>query len=35
MEVARTLKYYGFMIFRPCVSNHPEPHTQVVIIINY
>ena len=33
MEVARTLKFYGYMIFRPCVTDHPEPHTRVTIAI--
>ena len=33
MEVARTLKFYGYMVFRPCVSDHPEPHTQVTVAI--
>ena len=31
MEVARTLKFYGFMMFRACVSDHPEPHTRVTV----
>lgn len=33
MEVARTLKFYGFMVFRSCVSDHPEPHTRVTVTI--
>jgi len=31
MEVARTLKFYGYLIFRPCVSDYPEPHSSVTI----
>ena len=33
MEVARTLKFYGFLVFRPCITDHPEPHTRVTIAI--
>ena len=33
MEVARTLKFYGFLVFRPCTADHPEPHTRVTIAI--
>ena len=33
MKVARTLKFYGFMVFRSCVSDHPEPHTRVTVTI--
>ena len=33
MKVARTLKFYGFMVFRACVSDHPEPHTRVTVAI--
>ena len=33
MKVARTLKFYGFMVFRACVADHPEPHTRVTVAI--
>ena len=33
MEVARTLKFYGHMLFRACVADHPEPHTRVTVAI--
>jgi len=31
MEVARTLPFYGFLVFRPCITDHPEEHTQVTV----
>jgi len=33
MEVARSLKYYGYMVFRPAVTDHPEPHTRVTVAL--
>lgn len=33
MEVARSLKYYGFMVFRPSITDHPEPHTRVTVAL--
>ena len=33
MEVARTLKFYGYLVFRPCITDHPEPHTRVTVAI--
>jgi len=33
MEVARSLKYYGFMVFRPAVTNYPEEHTRVTVAL--
>merc|ERR1719334_602020 len=31
MEVARTLPFYGFLVFRPAITDHPEEHTQVTV----
>merc|ERR1740131_118335 len=33
MEVARTLPFYGFLVFRPCITNHPEEYTQVTVAL--
>ncbi|XP_068916093.1 sorting nexin-17 isoform X2 [Tenebrio molitor] len=33
IELARTLKYYGFMQFMPCYCDFPKPQTKVLIAI--
>lgn len=33
MEVARSLKYYGFMVFRQAVTDHPDEHTRVTVAL--
>lgn len=33
IELARTLKYYGFMQFLPCYCDFPKPQTKVLIAI--
>ncbi|KAK7863145.1 hypothetical protein R5R35_012761 [Gryllus longicercus] len=30
LELARTLKYYGFLQFRPCVCDYPRPGSRVL-----
>ncbi|KAK7863146.1 hypothetical protein R5R35_012761 [Gryllus longicercus] len=31
LELARTLKYYGFLQFRPCVCDYPRPGSRVLV----
>lgn len=31
LELARTLKYYGFLQFRPCVCDYPYPGSNVLV----
>lgn len=31
LEVARTLKYYGFLQFRPCTCDYPRPGSRVLV----
>ncbi|XP_025833735.1 sorting nexin-17 isoform X2 [Agrilus planipennis] len=31
IELARTLKYYGFIQFNPCYCDYPEPQTKVLL----
>ncbi|KAK6618108.1 hypothetical protein RUM44_002551 [Polyplax serrata] len=31
LELARTLKYYGFLQFRPCVCDYPYPGSKVLV----
>lgn len=31
LDVARTLKYYGFMQFRPCICDYPRPGSRVLV----
>ena len=31
MELARTLKYYGYIQFKPCVCDYPVPDSKVII----
>lgn len=33
LDVARTLKYYGFLQFRPCVCDYPHPGSRVLVSI--
>lgn len=33
MELAQTLKYYGFIQFIPCYCDYPKPQTKVLIAI--
>lgn len=33
MEVARTLPFYGFLVFRPCITDHPEEHTPATVAL--
>ncbi|XP_019880350.2 sorting nexin-17 [Aethina tumida] len=33
LELARTLKYYGFIQFAPCYCDYPQPLTKVLIAI--
>ena len=28
MEVARSLKLYGYLVVRPAICDYPEPHTR-------
>uniref|UniRef100_A0A2C9M5Q8 Ras-associating domain-containing protein n=1 Tax=Biomphalaria glabrata TaxID=6526 RepID=A0A2C9M5Q8_BIOGL len=31
LRLARTLKYYGYMQFKPCVTDYPQPNTRVIV----
>ncbi|XP_076437859.1 sorting nexin-17-like isoform X2 [Babylonia areolata] len=31
LRLARTLKFYGYIQFRPCLTDYPHPKTQVVV----
>ena len=31
--MARTLKFYGFLQFRPCLCDYPHPGSQVLVSI--
>ncbi|XP_067008355.2 sorting nexin-17 [Anabrus simplex] len=31
LELARTLKYYGFLQFRPCICDYPRPGSRVLV----
>ena len=31
LRFARTLKYYGYIQFQPCISDYPHPNTKVVV----
>lgn len=33
LDVARTLKFYGFLQFRPCLCDYPHPGCQVLVSI--
>jgi len=33
MEVARSLNFYGFMVFKTAITDHPEPHTRVTVAL--
>ncbi|GFG30468.1 hypothetical protein Cfor_09310 [Coptotermes formosanus] len=33
LDLARTLKYYGFLQFRPCICDYPLPGSQVLVSI--
>ncbi|KAH9512647.1 Sorting nexin-17 [Bulinus truncatus] len=31
LRLARTLKYYGYMQFKPCLTDYPQPNTRVIV----
>lgn len=31
LRVARTLKYYGYMVFKPCVTDYLAPNSRVIV----
>lgn len=31
LELARTLKYYGFLQFKPCLCDYPKPQSLVLV----
>ncbi|CAG5128901.1 unnamed protein product [Candidula unifasciata] len=31
LKMASTLKYYGYMHFKPCFTDYPEPNTRVIV----
>ncbi|KAK7502934.1 hypothetical protein BaRGS_00005883 [Batillaria attramentaria] len=31
VRLARTLKYYGYVQFRPCITDYPDPNTRVIV----
>lgn len=33
LQLARSLKFYGYMQFKPCLTNYPEEDTRVIISI--
>ena len=33
LNVARSLRYYGYIQFRPCITSYPEEDTRVIISI--
>ncbi|KAK2582721.1 hypothetical protein KPH14_004991 [Odynerus spinipes] len=33
MEIARTLKYYGYIQFVPCFCDYPQPNSKVIVAI--
>lgn len=33
LELARTLKYYGFLQFKPCICDYPKPQSVVLVSI--
>jgi hypothetical protein len=33
MEVARSLKLYGYLVFRPAICDYPEPHTRATLAL--
>ena len=33
MEVARSLKFYGYMVFKPGLCDYPEPHTRATLAL--
>lgn len=33
VELARTLKYYGFLQFKPCLCDYPKPQSLVLVSI--
>ncbi|GAB1606378.1 sorting nexin-17-like isoform X2 [Argonauta hians] len=33
LQFVRTLKYYGYMHFRPCITDYPEKKTRVLIAV--
>ncbi len=35
MEVARSLKLYGYLVFRPAICDYPEPHTRATLALGH
>ena len=33
LQLARSLKFYGYIQFKPCLTNYPEEDTRVIISI--
>ncbi|XP_059158021.1 sorting nexin-17-like isoform X2 [Physella acuta] len=31
LRMARTLKYYGYIQFKPCLTDYPQPNTRVIV----
>lgn len=31
LRLARTMKYYGYIQFKPCVTDYPHPHSRVFV----
>lgn len=35
MEIARTLKFYGYLRFHNCICDYPEPGTEVILSVGF
>lgn len=33
LRLARSLRFYGYLQFKPCITNYPEEDTRVIISI--
>ena len=33
LQLARSLRFYGYLQFKPCVTNYPEDDTRVIISV--
>ena len=33
LQLARSLRFYGYLQFKPCVTNYPEEDTRVIISV--
>ena len=33
LQLARSLRFYGYLQFKPCITNYPEEGTRVIISV--